>query len=998
MQNFIQSDNAKAVATVVTDLSTIKQLILSEGQNLRQHMTDVQKSIEAQRLAEEKRKLILQSLWFDAMNDRQSNIEESYPETFQWVFTAKEGDQRAAFKTWLSSQDDRTFWIKGKPGSGKSTLMKFLQSEERTLQYLEEWLPGCVIYRYFIWNSGERLQKNLKGMFCSLIHQILESKDNEYLLLKVLEEYPQFSRKKSHYDWELKELEKLLPKLLIWHKAPVCLFIDGLDEIDQGENRFGLKRMVEDSVAQISHLKICVSSRPEPFWVRMLHNCSSIKIQDFTEADLRKIAEDLLKKSFEAFFSGKPKSDLEKLIKLTVQKSEGVFLWVALAIKSLERGFSGNDDLEELEHRIDALPPELNDLYHNMWARLGADQAMYQEKAAFYLNFLIIWKKVSMGEDSPLSYQVALALDDALWEKTMTGGNEVFQTQEFLDVCKNIQHYVETRCAGLLEFVVHANTTFVGRSLDLTDPRILAVNFVHRTARDFLLTTQEGKNVLKHCDLETVYRAVMHSLLVDVQLGENVGLEFSVQYTGYNDRRVDTFKSCWTPVDNGIDRRIVAAMNCCRDWEKHVQGVSATTGTLWDRQSAKIYELLEKAGERLQLVDFLEALIEIHGFAQPVVKATSLSLKDSTSLAVYLFWQTIPVGFDDTWFQVLSTGTPDFDWEYLHTTELSFQSIPKLCTITESLGFGAIFPTDPLLGSGKAKWSIHELVSLFDSTGSRAKNRNTFAGLTLFGDRGMTDCIAKGITLSYVPRASENSDLKEFPKSFDIVSDLIIEINTAQIVNNLILHECARLDKQTTAELKSARLRKFLYPVEECHLRVLLVGNFRKRVEVDTNDRLEVFDSQQKLLSLSESCPSGGVHFDELWDALSAKFSSPSEEISNAIISELEKMDIPAPILVPCEDENASFIHTPETERSLTERLETPSTGVERIHSLINKVVSGSNERVLNVPEFLRGRGHFVPTEDDLKEFMSAKDAYARVTVLDRLNREKREMEERFAL
>jgi hypothetical protein len=82
-----------------------------------------------------------------------------------------------------------------------------------------------------------------------------------------------------------------------------------------------------------------------------------------------------------------------------------------LALKSLQQGLSGNDDLEELKKRIDNLPPELNDLYLSMWDRLGADRQMYLEKAAFYLNFLIEWMKSTASDAAPLSYQVALALD-----------------------------------------------------------------------------------------------------------------------------------------------------------------------------------------------------------------------------------------------------------------------------------------------------------------------------------------------------------------------------------------------------------------------------------------------------------------------------------------------------------------------------------------------------------------------------------------------------------
>jgi hypothetical protein len=300
IQNLIQTDNAKVVATVVAGMAALQQQISSDGNKTRQHVTDVvtdvQSSVEARRALEEKKSMFLKSLWFDAMNDRKTSIGESYPETFEWIFSSEDGALQSKYRTWLSSKDERIFWIKGKPGSGKSTLMKFLQSDKRTLMHLENWLPSCATYSIFIWNSGKKMQKTLKGIFCSLIHQILEVEKNEFLLFKLLNKEPRLSTKKSHYDWELRELEEILQYILQWHKDPVCLFIDGLDEIDRDENRFGLKQIVEKSLAQIDHLKICVSSRPEPFWVNMLDNCSSMSLPELTKFDLERLAKDLLKK------------------------------------------------------------------------------------------------------------------------------------------------------------------------------------------------------------------------------------------------------------------------------------------------------------------------------------------------------------------------------------------------------------------------------------------------------------------------------------------------------------------------------------------------------------------------------------------------------------------------------------------------------------------------------------------------------------------------------
>lgn len=46
-----------------------------------------------------------------------------------------------------------------------------------------------------------------------------------------------------------------------------------------------------------------------------------------------------------------------------VEKSAGVFLWVILACKALEKGFTDYDRLNELRRRVKELPPELEDMF-----------------------------------------------------------------------------------------------------------------------------------------------------------------------------------------------------------------------------------------------------------------------------------------------------------------------------------------------------------------------------------------------------------------------------------------------------------------------------------------------------------------------------------------------------------------------------------------------------------------------------------------------------------
>lgn len=83
---------------------------------------------------------ILDALHFRSIADRRAAIPAAHRKTFQWLYQ----DPASCDKPW----DSLSKWLKtgtgcyranGKTGSGKSTLMKFLQEDSRTVEALHEW-------------------------------------------------------------------------------------------------------------------------------------------------------------------------------------------------------------------------------------------------------------------------------------------------------------------------------------------------------------------------------------------------------------------------------------------------------------------------------------------------------------------------------------------------------------------------------------------------------------------------------------------------------------------------------------------------------------------------------------------------------------------------------------------------------------------------------------------------------------------------------------------
>jgi hypothetical protein len=95
--------------------------------------------------ADDQYKRFLASLKYDEMNSRRSAITISHEKTFGWIFGESIQGPWDNFIHWLKSGEHKIYWISGKAGSGKSTLMKFIIDSEETKKVLLEIKPDTII-------------------------------------------------------------------------------------------------------------------------------------------------------------------------------------------------------------------------------------------------------------------------------------------------------------------------------------------------------------------------------------------------------------------------------------------------------------------------------------------------------------------------------------------------------------------------------------------------------------------------------------------------------------------------------------------------------------------------------------------------------------------------------------------------------------------------------------------------------------------------------------
>ncbi|KAF5990080.1 hypothetical protein FBULB1_276 [Fusarium bulbicola] len=71
-----------------------------------------------------------------------------------------------SFTSWLESNTGLPYWITGKPGSGKSTMMKFILQHSLLREHLHKWSKGTPQYtiKYYAWRPGAEMARSEDGV------------------------------------------------------------------------------------------------------------------------------------------------------------------------------------------------------------------------------------------------------------------------------------------------------------------------------------------------------------------------------------------------------------------------------------------------------------------------------------------------------------------------------------------------------------------------------------------------------------------------------------------------------------------------------------------------------------------------------------------------------------------------------------------------------------------------------------------------------------------
>ncbi|KAK8130640.1 hypothetical protein PG999_003020 [Apiospora kogelbergensis] len=431
---------------------------------------------------------ILESLSYEGFQDREDRVAIAHEATLQWALS----EDASTIQNWHSTRewlecDSQIYWITGKPGSGKSTLMKYLcqpvrlqtqevaEPEARCIKYLQKWSGTDQLYlaSFYFWNSGVELQMTSIGLLRTLLYQ---------MLLELPEVIPRVlpSRWEALFilgvmptTWREEEVTSAFELAVdaVTSSGKLCLFIDGLDEYTGNPEK--LVSLFKDLVQRNSRVKICVASRPWVAFEDAFRKAPHLRMEDLTYDDIHKYVSSNFHQEpefktleiREPVFAG-------ELVENIVKKSSGVFLWVHLVVSSLVNGMTYGDRIVDLQKRLDLLPPDLEELYERLLSSLDP----------FYLEHAAQLLMIMEASLEPLT-TIIMSFADEETVETVTSMSWRSSSLDQLSLRhEGMVRRLNSRLKGLLE----VSRPRMNPGSASSAPAQPMVQYLHRTVKDFV--------------------------------------------------------------------------------------------------------------------------------------------------------------------------------------------------------------------------------------------------------------------------------------------------------------------------------------------------------------------------------------------------------------------------------------------------------------------------------------------------------------------------------
>ncbi|KAJ4297969.1 hypothetical protein N0V90_005868 [Kalmusia sp. IMI 367209] len=386
------------------------------------------------------REACLRTLGFLEIDSREQDISAAVETTCDWLFDTLE------FKKWQDRTDlvtnNGVLCIKGKPGAGKSTLMK------HTLEHCKNAFPDNLIIAYFFSARGSTLEKSQLGMLRSIAYQLV--KKDFALFDQFLDTFRDrnITSQGRQWEWQPRQLKAFIRSVIKRYRSkPLLLLVDALDECNEAEMQHVveiLESLSIDANRSGTTLRICLSRRHHP----PLRIAKSLELivednQDHREDIATYIRAKLARPGRDTGIE----AEIEK-------KANGIFMWVVLVVRLLNKAsLKVKGKKKAMQDALEEIPGELEEVFRIMFNKDDKDMA----ETVLMLQWVLFAQRPLTPEEL---YAAVETGDTDLWSPSSDNDHD------------SIQQSIENLSKGLIEIRGRNRAT---------------VQFIHLSVNDFLL-------------------------------------------------------------------------------------------------------------------------------------------------------------------------------------------------------------------------------------------------------------------------------------------------------------------------------------------------------------------------------------------------------------------------------------------------------------------------------------------------------------------------------
>jgi ankyrin repeat protein len=400
--------------------------------------------------------------------------------TCDWIFGHEQ------FVSWSTAPSSSLLWLHGIPGSGKTILTRHVV-EELKIRSLGD-LKALLVYHFFDY-SGDSTRNSTDGLLRSLLFQLVSQIPNAMSeCIHVVQHIWQRSSKlrrsgRKRDQWLANDLgtifESIVTKISETHE--LLIIIDGLDESQENEavRTLSLFSSLQSRSSQ-NAVRLFVSTRPnahlEAF--RQPHH-QKIILQDENRKDIQRFTQ----MNFEQHLPTSVR--VSQILESLVEKAEGIFLWVSLALDYLTHQ---NDPSVVPEETLSMIPSGLDAVYSKVLDRILHIESHPGGLAKTFLTWVLFSKRMLSIDE------LRQALDFRAAPLFSPPAIPVYQTSDArFEVSRVDEKWIMQYCWGLVEIHEYQKPV-AGVESKIDGQTLYLVRFVHQTAREFLLNADRMRH------------------------------------------------------------------------------------------------------------------------------------------------------------------------------------------------------------------------------------------------------------------------------------------------------------------------------------------------------------------------------------------------------------------------------------------------------------------------------------------------------------------------